>query len=430
MSRHLLSLAFVAAAVAALCLSFGLRRRLSTGDLPSPPEARARLVGVGREVPLDFPPRVTFASEIPEAALTDIPDLNRPQFQPIGIPLILHSVRLWGRDSDFPVDRPRPGFQSDRVLPGRLMLGMLRDLRVFHENGGRDLETLLIDSEYGIRVVTSQERLLDARSGSTHPDKFLQVMGECRMPLSTTVVPDSGRAGTLREVLDDSLLRFSMGQELDFTATAYAHYLPPNGTWKNRFGQACSLEGIAEALIARPFGRGACNGMHAPFGLVNLQYADELAPFLSPRVRAAISARLREYSRQLARSQRPDGAWDREWSGHPMDQETRWLPHLDVVAGTGHHLEWLALARPEDRPPDEVVIKAIRFLCGHIPSLRGRYSIGFHGQFPMTHAARALALHKGVDPCTFLRARAPDLAPESVPAPSPGPRRAGVQNPR
>ena len=426
MSRHLLSLAFVAAAVAALILPFGLRRRLFSVDAPTPSEARAGLVGVGREVPLDFPPRVTFASEIPDAALTDILDMNRPQFSTVGIPLILHSARLWGRDADFPVDRPRPGFQLDRVLPGRIMLGMLRDLRVFHENGGRELETLLLEDEYGIRVVTSQERLLDARSGSTHPDKFLQVMGECGMPLSTTVTPDSGRVGTLREVLEDSLLRFSIGQELEFTATAYAHYLPPNGTWRNRFGQVCSLEDIAEALIARPFGQGACDGMHVPFALVNLRRADELAPFLSPRIRAAIPARLREYSRQLTQSQRPDGAWDHEWSGHPMEQETRWVPHIDVVAGTGHHLEWIALARTEDRPPDAAVIRAIRFLCGHIPSLRGRFSIGFHGQFPMTHAARALALHKGVDPFSFLRSHAPDLSQDSDPAPG----LAGVQNRR
>ena len=416
MSRRLLPLGSLIVAIGVLSLAFGLRRRLSAESPPSPTEARAGIVGIGREVPLSFSPRVTFAAEIPDSALTDILDMNRPQFNTVGIPLILHSLRLWGLGADFPTDRPRPGFQSDRVLPGGIMLGMLRDLRIFHENGGRDLEALLLDSEYGVRVVTAQDRLVDARSGSTHPDMYLQVMGECGMPLATTVVPESGRTATLRDVLDDSLLRFSMGQELEFTATAYAHYLPPRSTWRNRFGQPCSLAAIADALIERPFGRGACDGMHVPFGLVNLQRADEVEPFLTPRVREAISGRLKEYSRQLVRSQTPEGAWNRDWSGQPTEQEIRWLPHVDVVAGTGHHLEWMALAKPEDRPPDAVVIKAIHFLRRHVPSLRGRYSIGFHGQFPMTHAARAMAMHKGVDPFTFLRDHAPDLAPKTASA--------------
>src|SRR5207302_3298465 len=95
-----------------------------------------------------------------------------------------------------------------------------------------------------------------------HRDQTLAAFAELGLPLSFTLQGDGG-TGTLRDVLDDSLANFHLGQkELAWTALAYALYLPPVKSWINRYGERFGFDQLVSEMLDRPLDAESCGGTH------------------------------------------------------------------------------------------------------------------------------------------------------------------------
>src|SRR5262249_41994153 len=99
-------------------------------------------------------------------------------------------------------------------------------------------QATLIDTRDGIRC---REVERDAGRGQperqSHPDQLLAVLGELGVPLDRPV-STAGGARTVAALLADSLANFDLDKrEPEWTALAYALYLPPRKQWTDKFGR-------------------------------------------------------------------------------------------------------------------------------------------------------------------------------------------------
>jgi hypothetical protein len=111
----------------------------------------------------------------------------------------------------------------------------------------------------------------------------------------------------------------------------------------------------------------------------------------------------------LTQAQTVEGYWNRQWprgaqalvraKGEPADTL------YDRLLVTGHQLEWLALAPEEIQPPRETIVRAGQWLTRSLLEMDQKSLLEAYG--PYTHAARALALWRNVEPYEAWRRHAP-----------------------
>jgi hypothetical protein len=168
---------------------------------------------------------------------------------------------------------------------------------------------LLASSSVGIRVRDPglQKSL---RGAERHRDQLLAHLGGLGIPSSTTVEYD-GRQGAVVDILRDSIAHFDIRQkELEWTALAYLHYLPPLDHWCNRFGARYSFDDIARELLGRPLVGASCNGIHTLIALSAFVQADDKCSLLNEETREIILDRLRQSLVVAIKMQQEEGCWN------------------------------------------------------------------------------------------------------------------------
>jgi hypothetical protein len=256
----------------------------------------------------------------------------------------------------------------------------------------------LVDTRDGVRCRTydrDEGTLANQTERQAHSDQFLAVMAEMGVSLSHPVTTDRGRR-TVRAILDDSLANFDpKGREIEWSALAFALYLPPRRSWVDKFGRTHTLDELAAELIARRFGpEVACGGTHILYSLTALLRADQIEPVLSPVVRQAVRSYLEGIVRQLVKDQGPEGTWGLRWYEQREGEEkpTSNIAASDwaVVLTTGHHVEWMLLL-PADLQPDPArFLRAARWLQLHLEK-DAKTTLMDH-YCPYSHAARVLVI--------------------------------------
>lgn len=357
-----------------------------------------------RTFPLRIEPTGELASLVADRDVRIALQATLPYWDPPGVATMLHALRLWGREAKFP-----PDINGNEVLSGGGMVETLLDNDLCIQRNRNWFDEYLVQTPHGIRIATSHQALSGELLGVTHVDQLLQVLGEAGVPRDTPVRASSGETGDVGDLLDDSLMRFTLQQELEFSACAFARWLPPRRSWTNRFGREYAFDDIAAELSSRSFGTGACNGCHVVFALVNLFRADEQMPILSQRIRRGVESRLRECTLLLEENELADGGWNHRWSAADRaDAEPKnvYGGRFDRIAVTGHHLEWIALAPAEVRPSIPVLRRAVHALVADIHGCSEPERANFKNFWPLSHAARALTLLKDAAPTEFLQIRA------------------------
>ena len=100
--------------------------------------------------------------------------------------------------------------------------------------------------------------------GVSHPDQYIQALGEAGARSDTAIRLPDGASATLEGVIRESLANFNIEQEMEFTAVAYSRWLPPTRRWVDRHGYVHSFDEIAEALMSRSLDGASCCGCARP----------------------------------------------------------------------------------------------------------------------------------------------------------------------
>lgn len=317
-----------------------------------------------------------------------------PMWNPPTIPVVLHELRLWGLEASFPV-----GMIGKSKSGESLRDILLNNAIAKTETVGED--DYLVSTPYGIKVLQNGTDDSSGMRGQGHYGQLLKVLGEAGVPLSTAVVPSTGNPGTVRDLLNEAVMQYTVTSEQEWIAIGLISYLKPGvKSWKDKFGEVHQFDDLAHRLMSAPIERGTCFGCHIPYALVNLLRADEVSPLFSSGTRDELHQWFSELCGVLERSKLPDGGWDTSWAGPSPVPKVIGNDVLDRITVTGHQLEWIALA-PESLRPDRATIReAIVTLVRDVDSLT--WPRTFKSQLPCTHAARALCLLKNENAFMFL----------------------------
>lgn len=306
---------------------------------------------------------------------------------------VTHALRCWGAEATF---------RDPDCLSGPEIRQVLVNCHKFAEFWGKGTKPLVFQDAGGVDV-----RVKEGLATTAHVDQLLAGLAEVGTPLDFPVRTPTGKS-RVRSMLERSLLTFSLNQhECEWSALAYALYLPPVDAWVSSEGQSVTFDAIAARLMRGELSRGACYGNHRLHGLVMFLRVDEEHAILSPTCRARVVEHLERATATLTQSQHVDGYWDKNWSkGRPTlwssdEQEAEELDPLgDRLQVTGHVLEWLALSPEEVLPPRNVLITAGQWLAQAVIDLDEQER---QDGYPfLTHAGRALALWRGRFPADFL----------------------------
>ena len=235
---------------------------------------------------------------------------------------------------------------------------------------------------------------LSGRFDESHRDQCLAGFGNAGLSLRSPLRFDQGKDSTLDSVLQDSLATFDRTQkEIEWTAIAYAFYLPPTKTWHDRFGDLHSFDELALELIQRPLFRSTCGGFHRIQAVADIVGADVIQPLLSPEVRQKAIRWMDQFIVKLEQEQLPDGSWGPDWT-RSMDSLTKRpvSQSLDSVSDrlliTSHATACILTLPPNSAPDPATTSRAVQWLR---TSLRkGKPESYWDAVCPFTHTLEAL----------------------------------------
>lgn len=344
-----------------------------------------------RNEPLTIKPQYNVPEIITDQQLRQILHKLRPRLRGAKpkINFVDHALRFWGVEATF---------ADPECLSGAEMRDMILNDSVFKNAWGDDSPPLLVINENGVAVRTQE-----GRATASHVDHTLCTLAEVGVPLDYPIHTATGQ-NEVRAILEHSLREFSLNQlEYEWSALAYALYLPPVRQWRSTEGQEITFDVLADRIMRQRLNQGVCLGNHRLHTLVMLLRVDDQVPILAESTRERIHEHLQDATRRLIASQHSTGYWIRSWpDGKPpteaADETINTLPNR--ILGTGHVLEWWALAPQDVHPPREVMIRASQWLARTIEELDDEKVTEYYTF--LTHAGRALALWRGDFPAAFL----------------------------
>lgn len=369
------------------------------------PKAPSAAVAM-RDFPISIRPQPRPCLSIPIADLEEIRNQVQPVDARMSTSLYLHALRACG-----------PG----RVYHRGKLSSSDETLRLFADDAfsRRIFGTpLMVQTPFGIRCTPKMGK----GAKESHRDFCLAVLSEQELPASFPMQVD-GKSYTFRDFLADSIANFHLGQEeIEWSALAYALWLPPARTWTNKFGELFSFDDMALELMERPLKNATCTGAHVVQALIVLSRVDaEVCPVLSPSVRSELDGHLQEVVQTAKSTQAADGSWDVDWhkaltqdSGHETARKT-YSVETGTSGGrllaTSHIVEWMLLLPDASWIPDERIYRAGQWLHHALKDVDPEF-VADHF-CPCTHGAIVLQLiRKPRD--EVAAAQSPDIVPVSA----------------
>jgi hypothetical protein len=238
----------------------------------------------------------------------------------------------------------------------------------------------------GLCYALFDDESINVDVGEAHQDQCLALFGALGLPLSTPVHLLSGNR-SLADLFSASLSRFRLDQhEIEWSAMAFARYLPPQTTWTNRLGNCLDFNQLVEALLHTDLNEHKCAGLHVFEALILISNSDKKTPLLTATTRQQLHDYLRNTIQEIIQSQHADGSWSKSWCAAVKEQSDHMTPFDMSFLVTGHLCEILPELDASYRPPGQVFQNA----AGWVKHSMNSPDIRANGFWicPYTHAAR------------------------------------------
>jgi hypothetical protein len=161
--------------------------------------------------------------------------------------------------------------------------------------------------------------------------------------------------------------RLTANQELSWTILIMAQFYGTECSWTNGHGEKLRLEDLLRYELDAPMDKAPCGGTHRLFGLnwvyhMHLNQGGHKVGIWKDILDKSVQ------HRDLARKyQNPDGSFSTDFFKGPGNSQDKLLR----INTTGHTLEWLALALPDDQLKAPWVENAANALALMILDLQG-----------------------------------------------------------
>jgi hypothetical protein len=248
-----------------------------------------------------------------------------------------------------------------------------------------------------------------------HPAQFLALLSQSDLPTNYQFKVGTGSI-TIGDIINNTMKEVNTREECTWVLWALQHYLPPTAQWVNQFNEPWSIERLVQIETAAPVVHAPCGGNHRLFALTRTRDKHLKSGGKLVGLWAQADYKIRQHI-EIARSlQNSDGTFSSKF--YETAQLTNDLN--ERFNTTGHTMEFLSIALPDNRLNEPWVRNAITILCNDLVANRHReITCG-----PLYHTLNSLIIYreryrallpsKPLDPVT-----APALAPAIAPVPAP-----------
>ena len=231
------------------------------------------------------------------------------------------------------------------------------------------------------------ERGINVKSGvglQGHQAQMLAVFGLIDVPASYPIYVGRKKY-SVNDVIKREMADCKSGNELTFTLIGLSHYIDTDSRWTAHDGQDWDFERLIEEELAQPIVGAACGGTHRLMGFAHAlrRRRAEGKPITGQWERADLYVKdFINYTWQL---QNRDGSMSTAWFEKAEDNGK-----VDrKIQTTGHMVEFLLTAVPDDQLQSPQMLRSISFLTNTLYGDRNHdWQVG-----PKGHALRALAMY-------------------------------------
>jgi hypothetical protein len=230
--------------------------------------------------------------------------------------------------------------------------------------GGKLRGLEFVPTEHGLDVRT----LPGGGVGQGHQDQFIAEMAQWGMPANRKFVVFK-KEYEFMDFVRHCQMRASLkkDQELSWAIVIIGQYIGTDASWTNEEGEKLHFEDLLRYELNANIDNAACGGTHRLFGLTWCYHLHLMKGGETTGVWKEIAEKTGK-QRDLARKyQNSDGSFSTDFfrgPGSAPDKQRR-------INTTGHILEWLALALPEEELRDQWVEDAANALALMILDLQG-----------------------------------------------------------
>jgi hypothetical protein len=206
--------------------------------------------------------------------------------------------------------------------------------------GGEVRGLQFLPTPHGLDVRTGPQFV-----GQGHQDQFVAEMAQWGLPPDTPFRV-GGRDYTFEDFVRHTLMRarVTAGQELSWALVVIAQYRGTDAGWTNAAGEALCFDDLVRYELGQPMEGAACGGTHRLFGLTWAYHLHLRGGGAREGVWKDVADRLGQCRQAARRYQNRDGSFSTRYLAGPGDARDVQLR----INTTGHVLEWLALALPDD----------------------------------------------------------------------------------
>jgi hypothetical protein len=217
-----------------------------------------------------------------------------------------------------------------------------------------------------------------------HINQFLAMLSMSGLPLDHEFKTGSGVV-TMRQMLKNAQMTVNEKEEVTWTLWALSRYLPSNAKWRNKNGESWSIERLVRIETAKSLTGAPCGGTH---GLFALAHARNVRLRSGEPLRGAwleSEYKIRRYVRTARMQQNSNGTLSSNFfrgREYKSDFDKR-------MASTGHILEFLMIALPQEELSEPWVRRAIEATCNDLMANRRAYV----SCSPLYHSVNALSIY-------------------------------------
>jgi hypothetical protein len=226
----------------------------------------------------------------------------------------------------------------------------------------------------GLEFIQTKEGL-DVRNwaggqgvGQGHQDQFIAEMAQWGMPANQKFTV-YGKEYSYMDFVHHTQMRarVTKNQELSWAILIIGQYLGIDISWTNLYGESLHYEDIVRYELDASVEQAPCGGTHRLFGLSWAYHLHLAKGGKKEGVWKDIRDKTIKYRDLAKRYQNPDGALSTNFFKEPGNAPDKQLR----ISSTGHMLEWLSLALPDDQLKEPWVQEAANALSLMILDLQG-----------------------------------------------------------
>ncbi len=194
-----------------------------------------------------------------------------------------------------------------------------------------------------------------------HKNQSLAILAMADVPLDHQFQTPDGPI-TVAEIVHNAQKEMQENEEVTWSLWGLVHYLGPDASWQDKKGEEWHMEDLVYMQNQTLTNDSACGGTHALFALA---YARNTYRDSGQRLRGywlEADQKLQRYIEEARAMQNYDGSFSYDYFFQKSASEN----FQERLETTGHTLEFLMMALPDERLNEEWVRKAISLLANDL----------------------------------------------------------------